>query len=53
MHSNEIIHRGLSFRTDLLVRPFFSLTFDLKVMSIDTTLHLKFYPHIFQNGLNR
>ena len=46
MHSNEIIHRGLSFNIHLLVRLSFSFTFDLKVMSIDTTLHFKFHIHI-------
>ena len=47
MHSNEIIHRGLSFKRHLLVRLSFSFTLDLEVMSIDTTLHFKFHIHIF------
>ena len=46
-------HRGLSFRGHLLVRLSFSFIFDLKVMSIDTTLHFKFQIHIFQNDLNK
>ena len=47
MHNNEIIHRGLSFKTDLLVRFSFSFTFKLKVMSIDTTLHFKFHIYSY------
>ena len=39
---------GLSFKRHLLVGLSFSFTFYLKVMSIDTTLHI----HVFQNDLS-
>ena len=47
MHNNEIIHRGLSFYRHLFVRPSFSFSYDLKVMSMDTTLHFIFHMHVF------
>ena len=47
MHSNEIIHRCLSFYRHLFVRPSFSSSYDLKVMSMDTTLHFVFHIHVF------
>ena len=49
MHSNKIIHRCLSFYIHLFVRPSFSSSYDLKVMSMDTTLHFVLHIHVFQN----